>query len=1205
MHALSRKPPLVILLHGTFAGHPAGDGKPKTWWQEGSPFRSRLAEATGAEVIDFGWGKGGANSETLRREGARDLLDMLHSLEKEGRDYHLVGHSHGGSVIWQALVYAAARRGDGPRTLQRLRSWTTVGTPFQDFVPAHVELVGAVIAAVLVLIWLAICVGAWGTLALDGDSARTVLRHAVPWQFESLSVLASRAMALDPGEIFFRLILAAFVASAAVALALTVLGLLQPLSYVTTGRAAPAPPDPPTVPVTTAAIIGWLFLSVFLFLVAGEAIKALALALATVGSLALCVGATWFSWTTGLGWWRAQQRQAERDAADAYGDRWLPIYHPDDEAIAALRCALLPAPSIVPRPRAYADHRPTRLILAPIEVLRLLADQFVWETAMTGVQGDDLPGAHVRSSGVAPRVLTKRCERVERLLGNAVSDAANRKGADLLCQLRQWLAAAYVNRDIDAAVHELAHRLSFDAVIHTSYFTEEGPGNDPPRLARAEVLDCVAARILDPDVKHEHPPLREGVYEPNASRQQRHMLLHWSRVIMADIGCLAVFTTCLVGYMTLVRPLRTEMQVRFITEHPSRQGALATSDSPVVGAFLARLAASDPASDVARTAAEALVEPNARAVAAQRLAFIAGFAGQPQQFGGSRTALSRRAAPDQESERRMEALARLSWMAGRVAAGRSVSKDDAIDAATRWNQLDCAETDLDAAARMTAQIAVAASLPDIALTVAAKAAAARNGSCGKGEQDGTAPWIRAFLTDTGYDVLTWDEAPDQPPDQQAQRRHTAMNLLALARDGTDGAAGALARDAETAETSCASAMTKLADLLHAAPVPRGCTAVQTAVEEIGSAIGNAQYIRVVDKLLPRHASTLAKSCRGTGFDAAGTLEQQMHAAENACRVSSSARRRVAKAAAIQLAVTGEALADDPLVHTVQQMARNLPHTVDTAGDGVLWPVIDVYYREAENKRSAGPALATLATDIALAQERLAAECDPASTCTGKIRLEHLWTAVEMLKRVGHKGRGADLVTRASGEQGPMECTLVAGDREATGAWLQLAKAAQLAGLPDIQDRFTEQLLCAPAEARCPAAIVEWTPDQLLTLADLTARHPDRLSRVRACLDYRIQNETSATDRAWAIQRLANTYLLDGDLYGARTAAIGAGAVNYVLAGLCPILEGRIRKPGDDRIREGNWPQPVPVTFRTRSRFTYDNDQPQPLQCRGWRTFDLK
>ena len=50
----------------------------------------------------------------------------LLELEAEGRGYHLIGHSHGGSVIWHTLCRARLQQKD----LTCLRSWSTVGTPF-------------------------------------------------------------------------------------------------------------------------------------------------------------------------------------------------------------------------------------------------------------------------------------------------------------------------------------------------------------------------------------------------------------------------------------------------------------------------------------------------------------------------------------------------------------------------------------------------------------------------------------------------------------------------------------------------------------------------------------------------------------------------------------------------------------------------------------------------------------------------------------------------------------------------------------------------------------------------------------------------------------------------------------------------------------------------------------------------------------------
>ncbi|MDH6138366.1 hypothetical protein P3T35_000343 [Kitasatospora sp. GP30] len=155
---------LVILVHGTFAGDKDRRDEGPRWWQRGSTTWEALTEVLppGAVLPDeetglFHWT--GANAQSERLRGSADLLAVLLWLEEQGRSYHLVGHSHGGSVIWEALVSAqllsetkkvpSSLRGPlgiAPSSLKSkrwvewaqlrgLRSVTTVGTPFLHFLP--------------------------------------------------------------------------------------------------------------------------------------------------------------------------------------------------------------------------------------------------------------------------------------------------------------------------------------------------------------------------------------------------------------------------------------------------------------------------------------------------------------------------------------------------------------------------------------------------------------------------------------------------------------------------------------------------------------------------------------------------------------------------------------------------------------------------------------------------------------------------------------------------------------------------------------------------------------------------------------------------------------------------------------------------------------------------------------------------------------
>ncbi|MFI8849224.1 hypothetical protein ACIGW3_03330 [Streptomyces sp. NPDC053499] len=170
---------LVILVHGTFAGDKDGNDEGPRWWQRGSDTWRWLEDNLPAGVSLphsgrlFHWS--GANTQSARLSASMELLALLVELERKGRPYHLVGHSHGGSVIWEALLtshvlqrggtlaahlyYPLVRRGvvtgdasgtdvTGSRFLAeryrqvsqelelgRLRSWTTIGTPFLCHLP--------------------------------------------------------------------------------------------------------------------------------------------------------------------------------------------------------------------------------------------------------------------------------------------------------------------------------------------------------------------------------------------------------------------------------------------------------------------------------------------------------------------------------------------------------------------------------------------------------------------------------------------------------------------------------------------------------------------------------------------------------------------------------------------------------------------------------------------------------------------------------------------------------------------------------------------------------------------------------------------------------------------------------------------------------------------------------------------------------------
>jgi hypothetical protein len=125
---------LIVRVHGT--GAALADDSGEAWWQCGSPVETKLAHqlegVAQCERSAFHWS--GANTESARQLAATVLSAHISSLERESATYHLVGHSHGGSVIWMALKMFCEKG----QSLPGLKSWTTLGTPYLHYRPLPV-----------------------------------------------------------------------------------------------------------------------------------------------------------------------------------------------------------------------------------------------------------------------------------------------------------------------------------------------------------------------------------------------------------------------------------------------------------------------------------------------------------------------------------------------------------------------------------------------------------------------------------------------------------------------------------------------------------------------------------------------------------------------------------------------------------------------------------------------------------------------------------------------------------------------------------------------------------------------------------------------------------------------------------------------------------------------------------------------------------
>lgn len=139
--------PAIVTVHGTNDALPLSEGG--QWWQIGSPFAETLRFELGqrgfdgAEFIPHHWT--GCNSDVDRLAAAKALALKIRELARTGRPLAVLGHSHGGNIVMEALAHGTAGG--------RLASVVSFGTPFFT---RRMKLVPWLIAAFQIILGLVI-----------------------------------------------------------------------------------------------------------------------------------------------------------------------------------------------------------------------------------------------------------------------------------------------------------------------------------------------------------------------------------------------------------------------------------------------------------------------------------------------------------------------------------------------------------------------------------------------------------------------------------------------------------------------------------------------------------------------------------------------------------------------------------------------------------------------------------------------------------------------------------------------------------------------------------------------------------------------------------------------------------------------------------------------------------------------------------------
>jgi len=406
-------------------------------------------------------------------------MELLHSLD-------LIYQSHlsaldetaeqRGSVIWDTLRLATLRR----KSLDGLKGWTTVGTPF-----LHYRTRGAWSPANVVSLLLA--------LILLKPACKAFV---VFFSFALAAVMGSNATLDLRSDREVGLVMAVFRAP--------VLKVIEwagvPLSTTDSGMRVGS-----YDPSTGQSLFEYLFFS--------REGWVICLVVLLGGYVFLILASLFLNPVLESLRIRAEKR-LERTAMETYRGRWLGLWSSNDEAINGLRATLDLSVSFVgqiaPRDRILlSDYlsllsRPYSWMLAPVfnHFLRPLLDRVVRSLVVKTAQGNNRPSAEVIAVSPFPVADsgTDAHPALPAELNAQLVDRANEHARDIAPKLRDLLAEP----SFVAGLERFGHALSGHELIHTSYF-------DHPPILDLLALHVAWARRDYPALQHASR-LQEGLW---------------------------------------------------------------------------------------------------------------------------------------------------------------------------------------------------------------------------------------------------------------------------------------------------------------------------------------------------------------------------------------------------------------------------------------------------------------------------------------------------------------------------------------------------------------------------------------------------------------------------------------------------------------------------------------------------------------------
>ena len=267
------------------------------------------------------------------------------------------------------------------------------------------------------------------------------------------------------------------------------------------------------------------------------------------------------------------------------------------------------------------------------------ADEFAWRQVTSRAQGADLVNQFVLDVGRAPKPLEPGFNPLPHQLADEMTTSANEHSESLVASMRALLENAYDQRNTETIADRLGTLLTFQELIHTSYFGQPAVA----KMIAAHIDQCATPGGRLPTA---FEPCRADLASNRATRPlpPRGALEFVTALVLLILPAFTLWVSVRTTADAVIMPYTAAFQLESIKDYVMERRVLAAGNGGKLAALLVGLEAKGIVADPIQTL-DRIPHGQHRRQAATRLAYAYGRSGRIKDI---QRLLDRKEEPDRQ-----------------------------------------------------------------------------------------------------------------------------------------------------------------------------------------------------------------------------------------------------------------------------------------------------------------------------------------------------------------------------------------------------------------------------------------------------------------------------------------------------------------------------------------------------------------------------